>query len=298
MLSNIKLTSSNLSTVPITSIQTLKYSNGKWNSAIIKDKYILENKNLSFITYNVWFDTHNWNFRLNALMNIFQTYLPDFICLQEVTQNFLDNLTNQEFVQKEYYISDNFKKGYDVVILSKYPVEFYKLNLPTGMGRNLILAQLYIKNKMTNEIELTYVSTSHLESLEFNMNYREKQLKIIFEKINEAKHSFFMGDFNFDPKWKEQDQIDKSYLDAWVSNCIQKNLKEEDGFTMPANEQFKEWRPDRLLYKSNIVNLKSFEIIGKENIPINPNESYSNVNVKTPSDHYGLYSLFEILNKF
>jgi tyrosyl-DNA phosphodiesterase 2 len=271
------------------------------------NKNIINNKSLSFISYNVWFENVNWKNRIESLFNIFKQYSPDFICLQEVTDIFLRELIKEDFIKKNYFFSGNFEGSYDVLILSKYNTNFFNLKFGknTKMGRNLLLMELIhsFDNKNFNNI---LIATSHFESLN-NSEFRKKQLEASFEILNfsdsefasTSKCAFLMGDFNFDSSWKNEEiNIDSKFNDCWFVHKEKNKLNNDERFTMPANKSFSAWRPDRILYKNENVNdnfflnLDYFEIIGKEHIKQDEFENFNNV--KTPSDHYGLYALFEI----
>jgi hypothetical protein len=162
------------------------------------------------------------------------------------------------------------------------------------MGRNLLIASLFIGKDLENYTDLKnlLIATSHFESLN-NSKLRKDQLNVSFSLLNESANSFLMGDFNFDSTWEnEENNIDKNFKDCWFEYRFKHNLDNEDRYTMPKNEYFSAWRPDRILYKSNdnILELDYFEIIGKEEIPQNILDN----KVKTPSDHYGLFALFNL----
>jgi tyrosyl-DNA phosphodiesterase 2 len=279
--------------IPVT---TLKFNKTilKWES-FNHDQIKVDslNKNqISFITYNVWFETHNWTNRLKELSKIFSTYSPDFLCLQEVTQDFMMILLNNDFIKDNYFISGNFTGGYDVLILSKYQSKFYTTgdDFPSKMGRKILITEILINDKGDS----IGVATSHFESLN-NAQFRKQQLDIAFKILKNFKNSVLMGDFNFDPSWKhEQSYIDKDYKDSWWLHIEKNGLNDYEGYTMPATHQFKEWRPDRILFRSEGGKIKfnHFEKVGTYNIELNPQESYSHV--KTPSDHYGLYGIYDI----
>jgi tyrosyl-DNA phosphodiesterase 2 len=253
---------------------------------------ILNNKTLSFITYNVWFEQVNFSNRLKSLFDILANYSPDFICLQEVTEPFLKELINKDFIRDNYCFSGNFRGGYDVLMLSKYNVSFYDQSFRSRMGRNLLLTEInhsFDNEKFSNII----IATSHFESLN-NANFRKDQLAVSFEILNKSENAFLMGDFNFDSSWKnEEANINENFKDCWFELRDKNKLNDEDRFTMPATSQFSAWRPDRILFKhSDLFELEFFEIIGKDVIE----QDVPNNQVKTPSDHYGLFSMFNVKN--
>lgn len=264
-------------------VSTLKFIDSKWTALPNIQTEFLGKNEISFMTYNVWFEGFNWDGRLKALSELFEKYDPDFLCLQEVTDAFLDYLMNLKFIQEKYYISGNFKGGYDVLILSKYQTCYYSEEFPTNMYRNLLFTVLKL-----NEKEELIISTAHFESLDSEKT-RKKQLEITFNIINNYGFAFLMGDFNFDPSWKEQSNIDPDYTDSWQLYCKNNLIEESSGFTMPANKRFKAWRPDRLLFRpQDKIEMNDFEIIGKNKIIDCPGY------VETPSDHYGLYGKYKI----
>src|SRR5689334_9633947 len=61
----------------------------KWQEFKKDSIDIVQKKEISFITYNVWFSPHNFDNRIRAIGKIFEKYSPDFICIQEATQKFL-----------------------------------------------------------------------------------------------------------------------------------------------------------------------------------------------------------------
>jgi tyrosyl-DNA phosphodiesterase 2 len=256
--------------------------------SVSKNDTVLKNS-ISFITYNVWFEPHNWDNRIRELHNLFQTYNPDFICLQEVTKDFLNFLLVQEFIQNNYYISGELKNSYDVMILSKHPVKFYSLPFASSMGRRLLMTELSILTKDNFETKII-IGNSHFESLN-STHIRKQQLETSFRILNNFKGAFLMGDFNFDSSWEnEEKNIDKKYNDIWKVYKDINNLQDSDGYTMAESKSFPAWRPDRILIKDtlNSFNLEKFEIIGKNKIEINQIQNFRKIS--TPSDHYGLYA--------
>jgi len=60
---------------------------------------------LKFITYNVWFEEYDFVERADELSKILEKSSPDYICLQEVTSEFVKILTSKSFVMNDYYVS-------------------------------------------------------------------------------------------------------------------------------------------------------------------------------------------------
>jgi tyrosyl-DNA phosphodiesterase 2 len=263
-----------------------------WIDVSNEPSTIINNKILTIMTYNIWFEPVNFSNRLKGIFEILKNYSPDFICLQEVTEPFMKEVINKDFIRENYCFSGNFKGDYDVLMLSKYNVSFYTKELKSNMGRKLLLTEINhsFDNEKFNNI---LIATSHFESLN-NAYTRKIQLQTAFDILNQSDTALIMGDFNFDSSWKiEEANIDKNYGDCWFEFREKHNLKDEDRYTMPENKYFPAWRPDRILFKNDkIFELEFFEIIGKDVIE----QDVPNNEVKTPSDHYGLFTMFNIKN--
>jgi len=277
---------------PIKSIKFDKERN-LWEK--YENKYIDNNinslNNFTLLTYNVWFDRHNYINRRSALLEILKKKSASVICLQEVIQPFMDFLQEDEFIKENYYISDSLLDSYNIVMLSKMPLRFYHLTFPTNQKRYLVIGEIKIKSQITSK-SLVF-STSHFESLDNNADFRKDQMSRTFKVINEFKNSFFTGDFNIDEKLNKQElnNFDGLYTDSWKFWMQKKNLKEEDGYTYYEDNQWPKMRLDRILYGNySDFELKNFEIIGKEKIKVDSNAKGNSV--ATPSDHQGLFAEF------
>jgi tyrosyl-DNA phosphodiesterase 2 len=279
---------------PIKSIKFDKERNlwEKYENKYINN-YINKLNNFTLLTYNVWFDNHNYLNRRNSLVEILKKKSASIICLQEVIQPFLDYIKEDNFFKENYYISDSLLEPYNIVMLSKFPIRFYHLTFPTNQNRYLIIGEIKIK---TQEISQSLIfSTSHFESLENNADFRKDQISRTFKVLNEFKNSFLLADFNIDDKINknELDNFDTLYIDSWKFWMQKnKNLKEEDGLTYYEDKSQPSQRLDRIFYGNySDFELKNFEIIGKEKIETDKKLEY-NSTVATPSDHQGLYAEF------
>ncbi|KRX06348.1 Endonuclease/exonuclease/phosphatase [Pseudocohnilembus persalinus] len=262
---------------------------GKFYDNQNEQKLILNIKKIKCITYNVWFEPHKFEERNKELCNIFLKYSPDFICLQEVTNQFMALLRQNEKIMNKYYITDNQIGNYGVLILSKYPAQVFEVKFTNSyMGRSLLYLKLNIDKKDI------IISTSHLESLGPNAKKRKEQIQSVYQHFNDMKDVLFMGDFNFDSP-QENNNVDRqNYDDLWE---ILKD-KNEESYTMKGNSYFPPWRPDRILCKKN-GNLDPVHIerIGTEPIPYyQQNKAQHSDVIVTPSDHFGLYAEFEMFD--
>ena len=63
-------------------------------------------QSIKCVSYNVWFVDRFFDERREALCNILRDERPDVICLQEITERFLQYIISLQWVQDEYLISD------------------------------------------------------------------------------------------------------------------------------------------------------------------------------------------------
>jgi tyrosyl-DNA phosphodiesterase 2 len=274
-------------------IHPIKYNSG-WVKHNTQPTELVINT-LSFITYNIWFDRHNWQNRIKALLDTFKHYSPDIICLQEVTINFYQLLLNDPFIQSTYIISGNLEHSYDVLILSKHNVNFTMVKFDSRMGRRLLIAIFLLKDSEKN-VKNVKIATSHFESLHENYAYRKKQFKTSFEVLANST-SFLMGDFNFDKNFNkgEENNLDKGFKDSWGIWKDRYGLSDADGVTFQEADGEPAFILDRILFNDDkIFELDKFEIIGKDAIKTEINRQHPYGYVNTPSDHYGLFARFKI----
>ena len=269
-------------------VSTLYYNtkSTKWESLNINPSKIYLSgqnnniKNLTFLTYNIWFDKQNHIERYKTILKMLEDSKTDFICLQEVILDFYELLIENNFIKKTYYISGNkINSSYYVLMLSKFPVNFYDFKFKkTFMNRTLLIAETYFNKQKF------LISTVHLESLNHSTQRRKEQLKFSFDILKESENSILMGDFNFDPKSSEEKNIDLNYKDLW------RNL--DLNFTMPKNSFFNSWRPDRIILKSNYWEGNKCFCVGRFCIERYFGNNFLEIEkdgvVRTPSDHFGI----------
>ena len=257
-----------------------------------KDTSITGIDAFSFLTYNIWHDQSNFEERSTELLKIIQESSADFVCLQEVTEPFLEKLKESKWVQDEYYIPDIPITKDTTLILSKMPCWFYTKEIPTRMNRFLLYAEVEVNGTPIA------VANVHLESFA-NGQCRKSQLDATFSELSSYPKVFILGDFNFD--WiTENKYIASNYVDIWP--LLRPNAP---GYTMPKTHDFIAWRPDRVLVKMN-TKYKPISIrrVGMEPLPKFQEDELSLENVdepdehaiRTPSDHFGLLFSMEMLD--
>ena len=132
---------------------------------------------LNVITYNVWFSEHRQQERAISLFGILENSNADLICLQEVTPFFLKLLTEQDWMRKQYMLSDSVgtslkgsKLQYGVIIAVKKPTPisvFTLHSLPSRMNRRMLRVSIYSpdsvgKHQKKPKVQMV-VGTVHLE---------------------------------------------------------------------------------------------------------------------------------------
>ncbi|CDW71412.1 UNKNOWN [Stylonychia lemnae] len=247
---------------------------------------------LKFLTYNVWFDDHFRDQRYQVIHQMIEETDADFVCLQEVTQNFLFNLLQQKFLRQNYYVSGNFISGYGVMILSKFPCLIYEMPLPTLMNRTLLVAEPI--GGLNGEPLL--IATAHLESGSIYGQIRKKQLQLCLDQIKISPNTIMMGDFNFDSTYDDQQAIiiENGFTDVFLD--LNEGVEQE---SMLKNKHYTPWRPDKVISQKINSNWRphNIQIVGKFCIPQFQKDSIYQLSedgiVRTPSDHMGIISTFK-----
>eukprot|EP01079_Euglenida_sp_SAG-EU17-18_P011917 gene11915-328_t len=186
---------------------------------------------VSVITYNCWSDPTALLDRSALLAQVLDQAGADVICLQEATPCLLEHLLQLPWVQDGYFLSA--AGAPDGILLpgSEYGqltlvrrglwkvhgasgCRFYRLRLPSRMGRWVLLAQLG-----TGPV----VANLHLESGSYNSGVRQEQLGWLVD-ILEGEDTPFMncpalicGDFNWAAgAGQEESAIPEWWHDAWT----------------------------------------------------------------------------------
>ena len=136
--------------------------------------------------------------RIPCIVKLLETSNADFICLQEVTHSFVQQLQKQKWIQ-QYSVSGFAMHNYDCLILSKFNCKFKRIPYPnTGMGRSLLIAETLINDRLIS------VATSHFESLN-STPLRVEQLLTAFKSL-QGDDALLMGDFNFDSRYGSEEK--------------------------------------------------------------------------------------------
>jgi tyrosyl-DNA phosphodiesterase 2 len=241
---------------------------------------------LTLVTYNLWFAEHRWEQRLAGLLGLVRGCRPDVIGFQEVTPRCLERILAEDWVRREYQVSDadgSTLEPHGVLLLSRLPIHDLTLcHLPSQKDRKFVLGEVETANGSL------CAGSVHLESSPPNILRRLQQLNRALPWLSEANDALLIGDFNFDPRDRlEQSVIEPGYTDLWSELH-----GDEPGYTVDSirnrmrfqhKGRHKRARFDRILLRSRMHRWlpESISTIGTH--PISPNRADL-----YPSDHFGL----------
>lgn len=245
---------------------------------------------LRLATWNVWFSPHQLDARAELLLEELARCDLDAICLQEVTPRFVELLrVHPSFGAYTRLEALDDEQGYGAVLLTRLPVQrSQRLELPTSMGRHLLLARLEAPSGAPFTL-----ATAHLESRRWNGDVRIEQLDAALPALRGGGcDAVFCGDFNFDDGWDEDRHLRAAtdFRDVWGA------LRgAEDGYTVDtARNAMTAWhkgkekqtRYDRVLLHTPHDTLRPSHValLGTCAHPGDP--------ALFPSDHFGLLAAF------
>jgi len=244
--------------------------------------------NIKIWSYNIWFDDLCKFKRIESLINKIKIEDPCVLCFQEITDFTKNELKNKLNDKYKYQYPTELKYKYGTMIFSKFPIkksESFKFE--SNMERYLDMAWIKLQDE-----KYIIVSNSHFES-EFNEHNELKILQYnctgsILNKIfNDYKNDEnFMGLFlcaDTNLTQNEKTDFDKAFLnfsDAWNNDVTQEYTYDTktNVYLLDSSLDIQS-RLDRILYKSNGIKYKSFNMIKGNLFEI--------------SDHYGISATFE-----
>lgn len=190
---------------------------------------LAQQRTLTLLTFNIYHGEnpyHAGESNLAEVAALIQKYQPDFVALQEVDSMTVRSASSQggrkvdlaaelaEMTGMQGYFAkaiDFSQGGYGEAILSKWPVEFSTIPLPTpmgGEGRSLALANV----KMPDGKEFIFAGT-HL-CHEFDANRNAQTEEIIRQLLRHGLPVVLAGDFNFEPNERAYGILSNDFLDA------------------------------------------------------------------------------------
>ena len=255
-------------------------------------------KQISMLTWNIWFSPVKMQKRMKALGQIVQDLEPDILAFQEVTLENLGLLRKQQWFPRYHLIPPDVSKqgSYFVIILSIFPVDNWSVhpfqNSPY-YNRKLVTAET--KSVVSSNVRFA-VGTTHLVHASYNTRLRELHLKETLQILSAYDNVCVMGDMNIHEDRFKVDGVvvlPSSWTDAWLS--LPGNT-DSNGYTWDQsrnpflvvgnsnNATSLKARLDRVLCKLSDFKVKDMSIVGNK---------ISKANI-LPSDHYGLYTVLEL----
>lgn len=253
-------------------------------------------KNISVLSYNVWFDKENKGKRTVSLVENIKILDPDVVCFQEMTEDVLSYIKKR--LTKYYVYPKTLNSVYGCVIISKYPISKTKTyTLSSNMNRSLLVAKIDVLFEILDgdmiraENRYILVSTCHYESEFNNVNPTKikqfNEVKIILDRLSKQYGNIIhCADTNI--TGVEQTQYltnDIEWIDAWIKNgsnnddCYTYDCYTNDNLM---NRKIKlRSRIDRTAYRSNgALTCTDFKIVKGV------------LDFIQPSDHHGILSTF------
>ena len=239
--------------------------------------------------------------RLNHMMRLLLREAPDFIGLQEVTQRVQDALRSSAALLQLYDISPFDVGHYGCLVLARrdFQAAFKQVELPTEMGRSLILADA------TARLDVTF-ATVHLESLD-SASTRAAQLEEAARQLAPCRHAVLCGDFNFDSQqawgdWRRSrrrrtppERLEESalpsrlpgFVDAWPAVHPGERGITFDGEHNPyVHDRGECMRYDRIMVHR--LRPVGASLLGSLSSANEPDSTQAYTAGATPSDHYGV----------
>lgn len=250
---------------------------------------------MKLLTFDMGTDSSKLLERLEVLGKIVQSKRPEFVALQNVSNETIKRINGFPWctlftaIHPPYKFETRTKPT--VALFSTYPAEDSAVMSYSKTSTNRVLQKgYYIMYDKQKEPHVITVCTTTLEAGLKNSSTREKQLNEAFDSLADSEDVFILGDFCLDDDIDGDLTLEGGWKDAWLS--VPGNSS-SNGYTYDPNKNplIKEdphgpGRPDRIFFKTRRYKLDSIEIVGRE--PYSPAQGPA----VTVSTHYGLFAQF------
>lgn len=247
---------------------------------------------LIVVSYNIWYNSQHIGSRTREVVKIIMDghkYLPDVVCLQEVTNKSYKILREglEEWYMLFEILSQDPQLPYsNLIAIRRETIELVEDSLTaydfkSQMGRKLMVCS--VRHKPTGV--MFNLLNIHLESFPENLSYRRDQMESIVQLVKEEKMENFiiLGDFNICSA--DEPIIPKLKIgkDVWVEIGSPESIRfTVDGSSNEfVNGKEMKLRSDRILY-----NFQNGQIVPTKMKMLGFQEP--------PSNHYGLLVKFMI----
>ncbi|KAK6357252.1 hypothetical protein TWF718_001573 [Orbilia javanica] len=270
--------------------------------------------NFALITWNVDFVSSEPQDRISAAMSHLRSILisgtedpdtitPSVIVLQEVNHEMIKSLAENEWVQKNFYITDVVsdkgiwqKSHYGTVTLVDRRIKVknvIRLHYDSNMDRDCLFVDIEAVSSRTSEVVTVRVGNTHLESLVGAKPWRLEQLKLAARFVlydTNVYTGLIAGDMNpidpYDLKIPEEAGLKDAYL---VGGGSENDVKGHTWGYQTQDNRFPKRRFDKVFHPpSDKIKVEQVEPIGiGEKTPEKPRVYIS--------DHYGVFGNVRIL---
>ena len=238
--------------------------------------------------------------RLAALGKIVKDKKPEFLALQNVKKDSIENVSKTDWGSRFNVIHPIFR--YEnrmkptVALFSTYPAQDSDtIDYHETVSGRVMEKGYYVMHDKNNKPFVICVSTTSLEHGLKVSELREKQLNEACLNLRLVENAFLIGNMCIDSDVDGKLEFQGGWTDAWLS--LPGNT-EMNGYTyhpdknpLIKNDPFGPGRPDRLFFKSRNYRLDWVELVGVE-----PHQLSSGVGV-TISKHYGILAQFTPLDE-
>lgn len=225
---------------------------------------------LSFLTWNIWNDKMYLDERLKGICLIIQEKNPDFICLQEISNNVLQKLQRMEWT-KYYFCSQKNISGRasGEVIYSKYPFvkneSFPFKNSSSASHINIVDINIPL-NKIFPDADSGHslngcnivLITSQLERLKLFSELRKEQFYGLVNFLVDKENVFFMGDTGFTDEEDDVLDLTDPWSDAHMDHLYNKytTVQQSQQQSQSQQQEKKESDPnDEFAILANVTNI-------------------------------------------
>ncbi|CAF0878678.1 unnamed protein product [Adineta ricciae] len=267
------------------------------------------------ITWNILFDYYHSDsiytyLRYPEILKTLKSFLPDIICLQEITLDFLTLLMRELWVQENNYyiiimesiVNRRHEQTFGQIILTKNfraraftvcPVQLFENASRRRYTKEYIIARFGLNSQVTIDLVNLHL---HSDCSHNAVDKRCQALKYLFQTMD-TQNYMLIGDFNFgDHHWQEQYLLQKYQYqihDLWRDIY---DIEENPGYTFDplrnscakiTSKSSESHRLDRYLLHTlhNLsYSIEHMNMIGLETISV---DSQSNKRLNQ-SDHFGL----------
>jgi len=254
----------------------------------------LISREITVLSWNVWFGTRKRPQRMKALGKVVVRENPDFIFFQEIDSDLMREISSSDW-SKNYYVSDPHAQRvsrYGNCMFSRYKMRecAIKESSVSQMGRKMMLGTCVVQKSP----QLTF-GTFHLESDAHNAPERAAQVKDFLVATEHCSCTFVVGDTNLVSDTEEAVGLFQSkFRDAWptlhpgqegFTFDTQTNTMGRSEYLSRGIVDHKRKRLDRLFYTPETLQPFHMEIMGTK--PYKEGEFIS--------DHYGIFVKLRLL---